>query len=136
MASRLETPNDGWTMAKSSVSVARVRWSADEARAILDKQRRSGLSLWRFATSQGLEPERLYRWRRKLCDSEQTSPKFVEVRTGEGDARFEIVLRGGHRVLIRGPVDVEALRAIVATLEAAGEALRRGTPRGRCVGCP
>jgi transposase-like protein len=104
-------------MAKSSVSIARVRWSADEARAILDRQERSGLSLWRFATSQGLEPERLYRWRRKLGEGHRPKAKFVEVRAGGDDARFEIVLRGGHRVLVRGPVDVEALRAIVVTLE-------------------
>ena len=99
------------------MSKGSVRWSADEARAILEKQERSGLNLWRFATSQGLEPERLYRWRRKLRDSERLLPKFVEVCTGGSDARFEIVLRGGRRVLVRGPVDVEELRAIVVTLE-------------------
>jgi transposase-like protein len=117
MASRLQNPKNRGTMAKSSVSVARTRWSAEDARAILEKQELSGLSLWRFATSQGLEPERLYRWRRKLGDTRQPLPKFVEVRTGGDDARFEIVLRGGHRVRVRGPVDVEALRAIVVMLE-------------------
>jgi hypothetical protein len=117
MALRLQEPKDGTTMAKSSVSVACVRWSADEARAILEKQERSGLSLWRFATNQGLEPERLYRWRRKLRGSERPLQKFVEVLTAGSDASFEIVLRGGHRVLVRGPVDVESLRAIVVTLE-------------------
>ncbi len=105
-------------MAKSSVSIAPGRWSADEARALLERQERSGLSLWRFATEQGIEPERLYRWRRKLGGSDAAAPAFVEVPgMAMNDSRFEIVLRGGHRVLVRGPVDVEALRAIVVTLE-------------------
>jgi hypothetical protein len=104
-------------MAKSSVSRTRVQWSADDARALLEQQERSGLSLWRFATEQGFEPERLYRWRRKLQCSEQVATKFVEVRAEQGNASFEIVLRGGHRVLVRGPLDVVALRAIVLTLE-------------------
>jgi transposase-like protein len=104
-------------MAKSSAPQASARWSADDACAILEQQERSGLSLWRFATEHGFEPERLYRWRRKLQGSEQVTTKFVEVRGGQGNASFEIVLRGGHRVLVRGAVDVVALRAIVVTLE-------------------
>jgi|SRR5690606_12485672 len=104
-------------MAKSSVSGAPARWTADDARTLLAEQARSGLSLWRFATDRGFEPERLYRWRRKLRGDKQLPTQFVEVRSEVGDARLELVLRGGHRVLVRGPVDVDALRAIVVTLE-------------------
>lgn len=75
------------------------------------------MSLRRFAMEQGFEPVRLYRWRRKLEGDEQVTSKFVEVRTEQDHASFEIVLRGGHRVLMRGLVDVVALRAIVVTLE-------------------
>lgn len=103
-------------MAKSSVSGAHVRWTADDARRLLAEQERSGLSLWRFATERGIEPERLYRWRRKLQGDEQHSAQFVEVRS-EGGVRLEIVLRSGHHVLVRAPVDVDALRAIVVVLE-------------------
>jgi hypothetical protein len=44
----------------------------------------------------------------------------VEVQSEGGrreSAPIEIVLRGGHRVLVRGAVDVDALRDIVVALE-------------------
>jgi transposase-like protein len=114
-------------MARPSPWKDRTRWSAEEARAIIGEQERSGLSVWRFAERHGLVAERLYRWRRKLRPEKapgrrkrrlETAPvQFVEVQTAGGLAPIEIALRGGHRVLVRGPVDVDALRAIVAALE-------------------
>jgi hypothetical protein len=58
----------------------------------------------------------LYRWRRKL-DEEPSSVEFVEVRAEAEMAPLEVVLRSGHRLLIRGSVDVSTLVAIVTTLE-------------------
>jgi hypothetical protein len=51
-AHRVATPSgrNCWPMAKSSVPVAGVRWSADDARALLERQERSRLTRWRFAT--------------------------------------------------------------------------------------
>lgn len=103
-------------MARASSWQKAERWSAADARAIIEEQERSGLSVWRFAEKWGFVPERLYRWRRKLR-VEQNAVQFLEVRTEAGVAPIEIVLRGGHRVLVRGSVDVDALRAIVITLE-------------------
>jgi len=101
-------------MAKSSPK-KRSRWTVGQARAVLDQQERSGLSVQRFAERESLDAERLYRWRRKL--NRGGGPVgFVEVRADTG-APLEIVLRSGHRLLIRGAADVATLRAIVTTLE-------------------
>lgn len=102
-------------MAKSSAK-KRSRWSADQARAVLKEQERSGLSVQRFAEQAGFEAERLYRWRRKLRKGAE-SVQFVEVNAEGGGAPFEVVLRSGHRLLIRSVSDVATLAAIVTTLE-------------------
>lgn len=90
-------------------------WSAEQARMVLAEQERSGLSVGDFAKEHGFNPERLCRWRRKLGASAPTG--FVEVRAEANVAPLEIVLRGGHRVMVRGPVDAVALQAIVWALE-------------------
>jgi transposase-like protein len=113
-------------MAKPSPGKGWNRWSAEEARAILDEQERSGLSVCRFAAKNDLVVERLYRWRRKLRPEKEPGRQkqlkmapvqFLEVQTGGNVAPLEIALCGGHRILVRGPVDIETLRAIVVALE-------------------
>lgn len=47
--------------------VRRPRWSETEARAILEEQSRSGLSIWAFARSRGLAVKRLYDWRARFA---------------------------------------------------------------------
>jgi transposase-like protein len=106
-------------MARSSSWKNQERWSAADARAIIEEQERSGLSVWLFAEKHGVVAERLYWWRRKLRPG-NGSVQFVEVQSEGGrreSAPIEIVLRGGHRVLVRGAVDVDALRDIVVALE-------------------
>lgn len=44
----------------------RHRWTPEEASIVLAKQTASGLSVQQFAAREGLDAERLYRWRRRL----------------------------------------------------------------------
>jgi transposase-like protein len=108
-------------MAKPFIAEKRTRWSAAEASAVLTELERSGLSVQEFARREGLQPERLYRWRQRLEEAAGGAGgiEFVEVRAAEIDsfAPLEIVLRSGHRVLVRGAVDVAVLRTVVLTLE-------------------
>src|SRR6185436_4852614 len=45
----------------------RRRWRVPEARAALDALAASGLSVSAFAEREGLDEERLYRWRRRFA---------------------------------------------------------------------
>lgn len=62
-------------MAKISAKVAEGRWSLQDAEAVLEVMERSGLSVQRFAQREGLDAERLYRWRRKLREQR---PQLIE----------------------------------------------------------
>lgn len=114
-------------LAKSLVRVApivtkkrRARWSADEARRVIGEQMSSGLSVSKFAEREGLDAERLYRWKRILAEGTVTTPAFVEVRTADiarHDRQIEITLRSGHRVFFPDSVDPSALRRLLQLLE-------------------
>ena len=114
-------------MPKSLVRVApivtkkrRARWSADEARRVIGEQMSSGLSVSKFAEREGLDAERLYRWKRILAEGTVTTPAFVEVRTSDiarHDRQIEITLRSGHRLFFPDLVDPSALRRLLQLLE-------------------
>ena len=57
---------------------AKRRWSVDEARTVLERVSASGLTVRDFAEGEGVDPQRLYRWRSVI--GERSSPTFVEVR--------------------------------------------------------
>jgi len=78
--------------AKSHASTTkRQRWTRGQARAVLEKQASSGLTVREFAEREGLKPVRLQRWRerlgvgteQRLAASAASMPEraaFVEVR--------------------------------------------------------
>jgi hypothetical protein len=86
---------------------------------------RSGLSVAAFAAQEGVDVQRVYRWRQRFASGGRgSSPVFIEVtrpvaNAGPGD-RYEVVLTTG--VVVRVPVHFEAgtLRRLVAALEGAG----------------
>jgi transposase-like protein len=49
---------------------ARPRWTEQDARDALAALHRSGTSVRAFATEHGLDPQRLYSWRRRLGKAE------------------------------------------------------------------
>ena len=101
----------------SSTYLARRRWTVDDAKEALAAQEQSGLTMRAFATREGLDTQRLERWRRRLA-----APAFEEVARPEVAAathsevvataqreRFEIVLREGRIVRVPELFDANAL---------------------------
>ena len=77
------------------------------------------MSVARFADHEGLDPQRLYGWRRRLAPAaelvELTPRSGLAVRdTPRG---FEVMLRSGHVVRLPEAFDAEAFRRLVSVLE-------------------
>ena len=118
--------------AKSHASTTkRQRWTRGQARAVLEKQASSGLTVREFAEREGLKPVRLQRWRerlgvgteRQLAASAASMPEraaFVEVRA-QRPSRIELVLRTGHVLFVPDSFDAGALSRLVEVLERASE---------------
>jgi transposase-like protein len=103
----------------------RRRWTEQDARAALAALQRSGKPVGVFAAEHGLDPQRLYSWRRRLGEAERTTFRELIVRPSprssvtDSDAPFEVVLPSG--VVLRVPASFEA-----AALERLLEVLRTG----------
>lgn len=101
----------------------RSYWTATQARAVLDRIERSGLSISRFAFKHGLAVERLYRWKRRLTQERRASgasPRFAEVtiRPSAPAGTIEIELSGGVFLRIAGDTRVDDTVTILSRLPA------------------
>lgn len=108
------------------VVAARPRWTAEDAAVVLEAAAGSRLPLWTFAEQQGLDPHRLYRWRRRLG---RVAPppepmRFEELVVQRADReaidpqRLELVLPSGHVIRLGSRFDADALRRLLTVLEA------------------
>lgn len=98
----------------------RRRWSADDARDALTAQRASGLSLREFSRREGLDPQRLDRWRRVFAEQDAAPTTFVEVSPApSASAVVEIVLCTGRVLRVTETIDTAALLRFVEALERA-----------------
>jgi hypothetical protein len=98
----------------------RVRWTRDEARAVVTAYEASGLSLENFAERESLKPLRVARWQRKLkAGKPPAAPKFVELRPAPArrPSQVELVLRSGHVLFIGESFDPASLERILEILE-------------------
>jgi transposase-like protein len=96
-----------------------ARWSAQQARKVIDAQVASGLSVHSFARREGIDAERVYRWKRRLT-ANTSVPTFVEVRAAGvvgKEQLIELALRSGHRLFFTDSVDPSALRQLLRVLE-------------------
>jgi transposase-like protein len=114
----------------SSTPLAQRRWTVEDARQALAAMDRSGLSLRAFAIREGLDPQRLTRWRRQLASLgpppfEEVMP-IVAAATLDGDAVthgeggrgwFEIVLPSGRMVRVPALFEASALRRLLAVVD-------------------
>jgi len=105
----------------SSYSTTR-RWTENDGRTVLAAQDASGLSVPAFAAREGLDPQRLYFWRRRLGNSAEPSeaPTFIEVRPAAARELVEIALRSGHVIRVAESIDAGVLRRLVDALEDGG----------------
>jgi hypothetical protein len=98
-----------------------ARWNEDDARQVLDALERSGLSVGAFAAENGLDPQRVYLWRRRLgASAERTTFRELVVRPDASD-RFEILLRSGTTVRVPASFDDDSLARLLGVLSRAGE---------------
>lgn len=113
---------------RSSTYLPRRRWTEDEARQVLVAWEESGLELTPFAIGEGLDPQRLTRWRRRLAAT--AAPTFEEIvpqvitatiasdtAAGMERERFEIVLPSGRVVRVPESFDASALRRLLSVVD-------------------
>jgi transposase-like protein len=97
------------------------RWRVADARAVLDAQVASGLSVCQFARQQGLDPQRLHRWRHQLNGRGVAGTTFVELGHSALAAQptqpIEVVLCSGRVLRVAESVDVIALKRLARALE-------------------
>jgi transposase-like protein len=98
------------------------RWTAARARQVLAEAKESGESLSAFAERHGIDPQRLYSWRRKLEASTASSETFVPVRVASeaktpASCDIELVLKTGSIVRVGPDFDIRALRRLIEALE-------------------
>jgi transposase-like protein len=108
----------------------RRRWSEREARTALDSLAQSGLSMRAFALREGINHQRLFRWRSRLeartgARSTAAPISFIEVRQEAPRtearraslAQIEVVLVSGRVLRCAEEIAPGVLRRIVGVLE-------------------
>jgi transposase-like protein len=110
------------------------QWSASKAKRVLAAAERSGLSLEAFAREQGVTPQRLYWWRKRLREQREAATEnkttalvptrpamsFVELAVEpEQRASIEIVLGNGRIVRVPPAFDDDTLSRVLAIVDGA-----------------
>ena len=99
-------------------------------RRVVRQQGRSGGSIRAFCRTKGIKESAFYFWRRELLrrdgrrkrrEAPSVEARFLPVtvvpeEAGPEGGRIEIVLSGGPRVCLTGPVDRRALAEVLAVL--------------------
>ena len=108
---------------RRSSPFSRPRWTEQDARAALAALEQSGQSVRVFAEGHGLDPQRLYVWRRRLGKAEPITFRELMVRPSlpvaaaeECGTRFELVLPSGVVLRVPSRFDVSALERLLAVL--------------------
>ncbi len=94
----------------------RPRWTEQDARVALAALERSGKSVSVFAAEHGLDPQRLYMWRRRLAGGERTTFQEVIVGPSLAASAFEVVLTSGVVVRVPSSFDGDALARLLEVL--------------------
>jgi transposase-like protein len=100
----------------------RPRWREDDAREVIDALTRSGKPVSEFAAEHGLDPQRVYLWRRRLGARAERTTAFQElvVRAASARAPFEVTLASGAMVRVPASFENEALVRLLDALVRAG----------------
>jgi transposase-like protein len=103
----------------------RPRWTEQDGRDALAALQRSGKTVGVFAAEHGLDPQRLYSWRRRLGGAEHTAFQELIVRpsarvaVADGSAPFELVLASGVVVRVPPSFDTAALQRLLEVVRQA-----------------
>jgi len=115
-------------MAKTTAK-SNVEWTEAEARRVLAERDGSGLSIWAYAAREGLKPQRLYWWTKRLSEranSTMTAPvRFVPAVVNQasvrGPERPPLVVRVGSIVRLEiaepGAVPAKWIAELLTELE-------------------
>ena len=100
----------------------RRRWTERDARVVLAALARSGKPLRVFAEEHGLDPQRLYGWRRRVANGDRTTFHELIVRPSGHSApnadgmAFEVVFASGVVVRVPPSFDAAALARLLVVL--------------------
>jgi transposase-like protein len=100
----------------------RPRWTERDAREVIAALDRSGKPVSVFAAEHGMDPQRVYLWRRRLGGAERTTFQELVVRAPAGrfaaaeSGTFEIVLASGDVVRVPPSFDSTALGRLLEVL--------------------
>jgi transposase-like protein len=89
------------------------RWTESQAHEVIAALARSGKSVNAFAAEHGLDPQRVYLWRRRVAGGDGTRFREIVVRpsaavsVADRDGPFEVVLASG--VVVRVPASFDAV---------------------------
>lgn len=102
--------------------LSRPRWTREDAREVIAALERSGQSVSTFAADHGLDPQRVYLWRRRLGVAEPTTFQEILVRPAASPllvppgASFEVALTSGDIVRVPPAFDAAALARLLDVL--------------------
>ncbi len=119
------------TKTRKSVGWAAVRrarrWTQEQGEWVISEWQRSGESVQRFASQHGLDPQRIYLWRRRARPELRSRsigpvrPEVVEVKLAQpafpAESRIVVELLSGRRLSVAEYIDVDVLERVVAALE-------------------
>lgn len=98
------------------------RWTEADARIVLAALARSGQSVRDFAERHGVDPQRVYLWRRRVAGGDRTTFHEVVVRappstlTEPQGSDFEIALTSGVTIRVPSSFDAAALTRLLEVL--------------------
>lgn len=94
-------------------------WTEDDARQVLARGEREGKSITALAREQGVSPQRLYWWKKRLRGEEPSTSSFVEVsiRAARQAQPFAVQTRNGRSVAVWPGFDATELERLLAVVE-------------------
>jgi transposase len=97
-------------------------WTEEQARQVLARAEREGLSTAALARELNVSAQKIYWWRQRLrADAKTTEPRFMEVRVAAQPQPqtkpFAVQLRDGRTVAVWPGFDADELQRLLATVE-------------------
>jgi transposase-like protein len=94
-------------------------WTEDDARQVLARGEREGKSITTLAREEGVSPQRLYWWKKRLRGESRSTSSFVEVSIRvPGQAQpFAVQTRNGRSVAVWPGFEAAELARLLAVVE-------------------